>query len=493
MLGNLKILTTVNASGVKKGFNSIGKSLKKISKQVSLTNAMMAGGIAWDGLKTAAGFAWEFVDAGAALNETLGKTGVVLGDSASKVIDEADAMASKYGVVKQEYLDSATAFAGVFKGLGSSQAEAAEMGNSLAKLGMDLASFNNSTNEEAFGAIGAALRGEMDTIERFGIYLSADKVAAEAMALGLAKSTSQISEAAKKQATVSLIFKQSADAQGDLARTYDSTSNQIKAAQGRVANFKADVGSAFSSISGQLSAGLNVALGELANQWSANSEGIKAWAASSVQEGGIVSNMIEWVGIGVGILADTWVSLKLAFLTVQMGVTAGLAGIVKAVDLLGKALEAVINLIPGMNVSFTATTEAMASDLWKLTKDQYANIQKELDKPLPSTKVRKFFADIKKGAAEAAAAKEEAVKSTPQIGTAAATNSGPNKNLSNAFERGSREAREIELKARTGVGRDPQKQIAEQGKTQIGLLASVKGALESLPGKLAKAIEPVEL
>lgn len=176
------------------------------------------------------------------LNAVISKTSVIFGDSAATIIREGDAMAKSFGASKTEYVNAATSFGAVFKGLGKSQAEAADLGNQLAKLGMDLASFDGSTNAEAFTAISSALRGEMGPIEKFRIFLSADKIEAEALASGLAKTKGEIDDMIKKQATLNLILKQSADAQGDLTRTAGDSDNQFKKLTGGIANIGTSIG-----------------------------------------------------------------------------------------------------------------------------------------------------------------------------------------------------------------------------------------------------------
>lgn len=185
------------------------------------------------------------ISAATSLADTVSKTKEIFGASAGDIISESNRMAEQFGTVKNEYIDSAASFGAVFKGLGKSQKEAAALGNSLVKLGMDMASFEGGSNSEAFTAISSALRGEFDPIERFRVFLTADAVAAEALSMGLAKSKGQIDETSKKMATMSLIMKGTKDAQGDLARTAGETSNQQKKLQGTLINLSADIGKAF--------------------------------------------------------------------------------------------------------------------------------------------------------------------------------------------------------------------------------------------------------
>jgi hypothetical protein len=219
------------------GFNAVMTGLAQ-----SLGNALF----------NAAGAAFQRVERGITggiqgaieLNETLSKTRTIFGGSADVVINEADRMADAFGTSKNEYIEAAAGFGAVFKGVGKSQAEAAGLGNQLAKLGMDMASFDNRTNAEAFTAISSALRGEMDPIEKFRVFLTADAVAAEAMAMGLAKSKGELDANAKKMATLSLIMKQTKDHQGDLERTAGGAANQSRKFWGTIENLQTSIGMA---------------------------------------------------------------------------------------------------------------------------------------------------------------------------------------------------------------------------------------------------------
>ncbi len=195
------------------------------------------------------------VGAASGMNDTLAKTGTIFGDSAGKIIGQADEMAAKFGVAKQEFLGAATNFGAVFKGAGKSQAEAAGLGTELAKLGMDMARFSGATNEDAFGAISSALRGEFDPIEKYGVFLNAAAIEQQAVAMGAEKTANGISELAKKTAAMALIQNQAADALGATERYAGTFSGTISRLMGNLANFGSSVGAAimpaFQALAGQ--------------------------------------------------------------------------------------------------------------------------------------------------------------------------------------------------------------------------------------------------
>ncbi|MDG3003253.1 hypothetical protein [Paludisphaera mucosa] len=200
-----------------------------------------------------AGFFASGIKGAVDLKETMSKVDAIFGSSAGKITAQADEMAAKYGVVKQSFMDAAAGFGSSFKAAGLTGDAAADVGNQLAKLGMDMASFGNGTNEEVFTALGAALRGEFDPLERFNVMLNADAVALHAVAMGLAANKNEVSELAKKQATLDLIMAKSIDQQGDLERTAGGTANQWRKLTGDLTN-------AAVQLAGKLEPALNAVL-----------------------------------------------------------------------------------------------------------------------------------------------------------------------------------------------------------------------------------------
>ncbi len=129
---------------------------------------------------------------------------------------------------------------------------------------------------------------------------------------------------------------------------------------------------------------------------------------------------VEFMAKGIGKLADlvhhfqgAWMVLK----TVLLGVASVWTTIINE---MGRKLEGLINLIPGVEVNFSATTGAI-DDMIKdeLTKS-WDGLMDHLDAPLPSEGVDKFFRDVEKKANESAkkVAADRAKNSNPALITA---------------------------------------------------------------------------
>ncbi len=129
-----------------------------------------------------------------------------------------------------------------------------------------------------------------------------------------------------------------------------------------------------------------------------------------------VNNALGFIAKGIGFVADVVQVLKLGFLGLQIGATVAIYGLLIMIEELGKGLESVINLIPGMHVSFTSTITEMRKGMSGLLHEQMANFNKELAKPPASEGIMSFFDTVKKGADAAAKATVAAAKANTTLG-----------------------------------------------------------------------------
>jgi hypothetical protein len=158
-----------------------GKKAQFAIKKAALPAAAALAGIA--------AAAVPAVNAASDLNETISKTNVIFGEAATEVQIFADTAAASLGQTRQQALDAAATFGTFGKAAGLTGQDLASFSTDFTSLASDLASFNNTSPEEAVLALGAALRGESEPMRRFGVLLSADAVAAEALAMGLLTTT----------------------------------------------------------------------------------------------------------------------------------------------------------------------------------------------------------------------------------------------------------------------------------------------------------------
>jgi len=182
------------------------------------------------------------VNAASDLEESMSKNNVIFGDAASAVSSFADEAARALGQSKTQALAAASTFGTFGKAAGLAGQELATFSTDFVTLASDLASFNNTTPEDAINAIGAALRGESEPLRRYGVLLNDATLKAAALELGIYDGTGALTAQQKVLAAQKVIYEQTTDAQGDFSRTSDGLANQQRILAAQVENLQAKFG-----------------------------------------------------------------------------------------------------------------------------------------------------------------------------------------------------------------------------------------------------------
>lgn len=239
----IPILSEFNDRGIKDAEGAFAK-LGDIAKKA----AVAVGAVAIGG----AAAAGKAIDLASDLAESQAKIGQIFGDSATAIEEFAATAATKLGQSKQDVLNAAGTF-GVFgKAAGLSGEDLAEFSNNFTGLASDLASFNNTSPQEAIDAIGAALRGESEPLRRYGVLLDDATLRAEALQLGIYDGNGALTAQQKILAAQAAIYKQTADAQGDFERTSDGLANKQRILKAQLQNSATAIGTALLPIATKL-------------------------------------------------------------------------------------------------------------------------------------------------------------------------------------------------------------------------------------------------
>jgi hypothetical protein len=139
-------------------------------------------------------------------------------------------------------MDAASTFAIFGKSAGLSGNSLVSFSTNLTGLATDLASFENTSVDEAILAIGAALRGESEPIRRFGVMLDDASLKAKAMEMGLYDGKGALDLQVRSLAAYNLILEQTKIQQGDFQRTNEGLAGQTKILTAEVQTLKAELG-----------------------------------------------------------------------------------------------------------------------------------------------------------------------------------------------------------------------------------------------------------
>ena len=216
-------------------FEAFGTKVGNIAKTAALAVAAI-------GTAAAAG-AYKAIGAASDLQEAQSKVNVIFGEDGAKYIQQfADRADVALGQSKQSVLDAVGTFGLFAKTAGLSGDFAAEFSMNFTELASDLASFNNTSPEEAINAIGSALRGEAEPMRKYGVMLNDAALKSEALAQGIYNGIGPLNDRQKILAAEALIYKKTTDAQGDFARTSDGLANKQRIFKAQLDNLVVLIG-----------------------------------------------------------------------------------------------------------------------------------------------------------------------------------------------------------------------------------------------------------
>ena len=229
-------------------FRKIGKQAGGTGKKIGRTFGLgMAAGIGATAIagKQLFDFGKDAVAIASDVSESLSKNRVLFGKYAGDIEKFSKRSADAFGISRRSALEYTGTFGNLFNALGISNKESAKFSTNLIKLAADMASFNNSTPEEALDAIRAALVGETEPIRKFGVNMNDATLRTQALRMGLIKTTKEaLTPQTKALAAQALITKQTAAAHGDFAKTSDGLANSQRRLKARWEDMKGTLGDA---------------------------------------------------------------------------------------------------------------------------------------------------------------------------------------------------------------------------------------------------------
>lgn len=242
----LRLQIVGDIGDIKKDVAEVNKTIGGFSKAAKGVGAAVVGAFAVD---TVVDFAKGAIDAASDLSESMSKVDVVFGRSSDSIVRWSQASDRAMGLSQQKALEAAGTFGNLFDALGLAEDQTLDMSKGVVQLASDLASFNNVDVTETLQALQSGLLGEAEPMRRFGASLSEARTKAYGMEHGLGELvktgksfTFVMTDAQKVQARYGLILQDTANAQGDFARTSDGLANKQRILNAQAENLSAAVG-----------------------------------------------------------------------------------------------------------------------------------------------------------------------------------------------------------------------------------------------------------
>jgi hypothetical protein len=182
------------------------------------------------------------VEAASSVQQGLGAVGSVFGDNAAQVTAWSENAAQSAGLAQSSYLEMASKIGAQLNNMGVSADQATQGTDQLITMGADLAATFGGSTADAVDALGAAMKGEADSAEKYGLNLSASAVAAQMAADCTDKLQGSAFTAAKAQTIMAMATKQSGQAVGAFAREADTAEGASARASAQWENTQATLG-----------------------------------------------------------------------------------------------------------------------------------------------------------------------------------------------------------------------------------------------------------
>ncbi len=153
---------------------------------------------------------------------------VAMGDMAASAQEFSETLRQQLGLNAYEVRNNIATLFDMTTAMGISRKTALDMSEGITLLAYDLASFKNLRPEEAFEKLQSGIVGEAEPLRRLGVLVDETTIKAIALKSGLIQQGQEMSQQQKVVARYMAIMEQTKNAQGDMARTIDSPTNQLR-------------------------------------------------------------------------------------------------------------------------------------------------------------------------------------------------------------------------------------------------------------------------
>ncbi len=199
--------------------SGLGKSYVNLAAKISM---------AYVGLRKIAGVIAGWITDSNRYIEHMNLFNVSMGQYADEARQYAEQVGEIMGINPGEWMRNQGVFMTLADGFGVAGDRAYTMSKNLTQLTYDLSSFFNISTADAFQKVESGISGELEPLRRLGYDLSVARLQQEAYNLGIEKSVTKMTQAEKAELRYYAIMTQVTTAQGDMARTLEAPTNQLR-------------------------------------------------------------------------------------------------------------------------------------------------------------------------------------------------------------------------------------------------------------------------
>lgn len=160
--------------------------------------------------------------------ESLNKVDVAFKSSADEVKKWSETTLKAFGIASGTALDMAALYGDMATSMGFNAKQAAKMSMELVGLAGDMASFKNISIDVANTALKSIFTGETESLKTLGIVMTEANIKAWMLSEGIKGNYEKMDQAQKVAIRYNYVLAQTANSQGDFARTGGGAANQMR-------------------------------------------------------------------------------------------------------------------------------------------------------------------------------------------------------------------------------------------------------------------------
>lgn len=316
-----------------------------VMERVGITAMAMSGAVVYGLLDVvkAAGDATETLNAFNVVievNTRVGRDAVAWADDFAKTLGRSSIQTKR----------AMTTYQSLWKGLGATNAQAANLTKTMVQLQTDFGSFFNVTDDESLRRFIAALSGSSEVLDQFGINIRENALEAKALQLGFGGNVRKMTEYQKaltRAAILSDVLGKRIGALGDAARTQFDWANQVRTLEARMLDLRVAMGRlVIPELKPYLQA-LVAVLGDLQSRFEKlDGSAVKQFLSGLVMLAGTGAALTA-LGVALAAVGSAVSIAAIAFAGLMTSIGALVAGgpiaaLIVAITALGAALTAVI-------------------------------------------------------------------------------------------------------------------------------------------------------
>lgn len=160
--------------------------------------------------------------------QALGKLDTVFQGNTKEIEEWTKGAMDNFGLSKLSATEMVADFGAMFDTFGFNMKETTKMSMDMAERVRDLGAFYNLTTQETVDALNAIFTGQVQPLKKFGLALTQAQLQEHALAKGINKKVSEMTEAEKVQLRYSFVMEKTSKAVGQFKKEHDTASTQLE-------------------------------------------------------------------------------------------------------------------------------------------------------------------------------------------------------------------------------------------------------------------------